>query len=365
MKMSFRFGMALVAAVGGPAGQRDSRAGGTNPILLAWLALVLLTVGGALWFLGTLDAPVGGGRAPGKGTVIEMGIHEMAALDNAWGDRSGFMVWSTTMYGQHDLVRMDWPSGRLTHLTHHPEVEATPRISPDGHRLAFARSRREWVSYANPKNWDVWVLDMRTGVETCMAENGAGPVWTADGGALVFQRGGRELVRVDLATGTEQVLRSAPEKAVWTEPALSPNGDRVAVTTGKKQRGVLILNLLAPGETQRPGFSHLSFLASGAGVVAVEPTGRMESRIVRAQVDGGHVQPLFDSPGYWSLECFPRVSNDGLMLVFGAAREGGDSDTADYEIFVWRIGDPWEDAARVSFHTGNDQWPDIWVQPAP
>ena len=50
-----------------------------------------------------------------------------------------------------------------------------------------------------------------------------------------------------------------------------------------------------------------------------------------------------------------------VVLVFGAAREGHEHDTADYEIFLWRIGEPSEKAARVSFHSGNDQWPDVYV----
>ena len=68
-------------------------------------------------------------------------------------------------------------------------------------------------------------------------------------------------------------------------------------------------------------------------------------------------------PGYWTHEFFPRVSNDGALLAFGAAREGHELDSADYEIFMWRIGDAPDRVARVSFHTGNDQWPDVFVYP--
>ncbi len=81
--------------------------------------------------------------------------------------------------------------------------------------------------------------------------------------------------------------------------------------------------------------------------------------------DGSPVAPLLDLPLPWSHEYFPRVSNDGALLVLGAAREGHEHDTADYEIFLWRIGTSAEAAARVSFHTGNDQWPDVWVNPGP
>ena len=71
----------------------------------------------------------------------------------------------------------------------------------------------------------------------------------------------------------------------------------------------------------------------------------------------------FDAPGAYSHEYFPRVSSDGRYLVFGAAAEGHEHDQADYEIFLWRIGDPPEQTARLTFHTGNDCWPDIYVDP--
>jgi len=90
----------------------------------------------------------------------------------------------------------------------------------------------------------------------------------------------------------------------------------------------------------------------------------LKNRICRVDRDGRNVQTLLDMPGEWSHEYFPRVSNDGGLLVFGASRGDHEHDTADYEIFLWPLGALPEQAARVSFHTGNDQWPDIWVQPA-
>jgi hypothetical protein len=36
-------------------------------------------------------------------------------------------------------------------------------------------------------------------------------------------------------------------------------------------------------------------------------------------------------------------------------------DRADYELFVWRVGTPPEQAIRLTHHPGNDQWPAIWA----
>jgi hypothetical protein len=48
---------------------------------------------------------------------------------------------------------------------------------------------------------------------------------------------------------------------------------------------------------------------------------------------------------------------DGL----GATQRGHDHDTADYEIYIWEVGTAPESAARLTFHSSNDRWPDIFI----
>ena len=267
------------------------------------------------------------------------------------------------MFGNHDLVRLDWPSGELTRLTTHPFVDSTPKISPDGKRVVFARSRQEWVSFRNLEEWDIWVLELGGG-ERLVAERGAEPCWTGDGQSVVFQRGGREVVQADLQTGREQVLLGARDGRIWTGPSVDPaDGSRVAVTVRGGQRSTSLFSVPEGVETRVGGGCQLAFLPGGNGLVLVEDGGRMKTRMARVDRQGRNQEVLMDAPGEWSHEYFPRISNDETLLVFGAARAGHEHDTADYEIFLWRLGTPWESVARVSFHTGNDQWPDVWVNP--
>lgn len=365
MKRVFRlvFSRAVSAGRAGLAAVDDARGGKVNPVLLTWLALVILSVVFSLGFFWRAQREAGAKSAPGVGTVISMGLHEMAALDAVWGAQQGFLVWSSTMYGRHDLIRMDWPSGRLTHLTHSLFVDTAPKISPEGQRVAFARSRQEWVSFRNLDEWDIWVLDLQTGTERLVAERGAEPSWTGDGRAVVFHRGGRAVVQTDLQTGAETVLLGPRDRTIWTGPSMDPAGGRVAATVRGRRPGVSIFALPAGTETRVADGRQLAFMPGGQGLVLVEERGRMKNRISRVDRSGQNLETLIDLPGAWSCEQFPRVSNDGRLLVFGAAREGREHDTANYEIYLWRIGEPWEQVARVSFYTGNDQWPDIWVHP--
>jgi len=70
---------------------------------------------------------------------------------------------------------------------------------------------------------------------------------------------------------------------------------------------------------------------------------------------------LMDLPGRRSHEYFPRVSPDGKWLVWGATDKGHDHDIYDYELYIWKIGSPVNEVTRITYHTGNDRWPDIWL----
>jgi len=340
-----------------------SRAGRAKAVGLAGigLLLVLAFLGGALGWRAHRKA--GAAEAPGAGEILKMGAADQAALAATWQDQRGFVVWSSTMYGQHDLVRMDWPAGRLTRLTKHPNVDRSPKISPDGTRVAFARSRAEWVSFRNHDEWDVWLLDLESGQERLLSERGADPCWTGDGKAVVFQRGGREVVQADAETGAETGLLGKRENRIWTGPSMDPAGGRVAVTVRGGKRSTSLFAVPDGSEMRVAGGCQLAFVPDGHWLVLVEDGGRMKNRICRVDRNGQRLETLLDMPGEWSHEYFPRVSNDGSLLAFGASRAGHEHDVADYEIFLWRIGDLPERAARVSFHAGNDQWPDVWVYP--
>ena len=69
-----------------------------------------------------------------------------------------------------------------------------------------------------------------------------------------------------------------------------------------------------------------------------------------------------DLPAGYKDIYFPKVDPAGKYLVFGASAGAHEHDTSDYEIFLWKIGTPPGTAARATFHTGNDNWPDIYIK---
>ena len=338
-------------------------AGRPTPVGLAGIGLVLLAfVAWGLWAWRTRDGN-GSRSAPKAGNVIAMGRSEMLKLGDVWGSRTGFLVWSSSMYGAHDLVRWEWPSGRLTRLTKHPHIDRAPKISPDGRQLVFSRSRGAWALSRNRDEWDVWLLDLDTNEERLLVERGSEPSWAQDGQSVVFQRGGRIVVRLDLATGNETVLLSEREDWIWETPSLDPAGEHVAVTVRGRRHRTSLFSLSGGKETRMGRGYQLSYAPDGTWLVMVESLRSEPNHVVRVDRDGSNKQFLLRLDAPWTHMYFPRVSNDGDFLVFGASPDGGEYDRVRQEIFIWRIGDPPEDVARVSFHTGNDHGPDVWIHP--
>ena len=58
-----------------------------------------------------------------------------------------------------------------------------------------------------------------------------------------------------------------------------------------------------------------------------------------------------------------RKMQGGLLKGFQSMSEEWDlfDDIADYEIYLWEVGSPFEKAVRLTYHSGNDRWPDIFV----
>jgi Tol biopolymer transport system component len=114
----------------------------------------------------------------------------------------------------------------------------------------------------------------------------------------------------------------------------------------------------------------INWAPNGEEIYWVHPTGNGGSRILHLPMAGGKPTKsdsdldaitLIDLPGRRSHEYFPQLSADGKWLVWGATQRGHDHDSADYEIYLWEVGTDPATAARLTFHSGNDRWPDIFI----
>lgn len=121
--------------------------------------------------------------------------------------------------GELQLTWVD-RSGKPVGKVGEPGEYYTPRISPDGTKLAFC------IRDANGNN--VWIEDLARGVKTRLtfSSNDLSPVWSPDGKTIVFESGRRKLIQLYLkaADGTGKTVPLLQDDANEFDPVWSADG---------------------------------------------------------------------------------------------------------------------------------------------
>jgi hypothetical protein len=312
-------------------------------------------------------APTGGGETP---------TAEEAARGKAVGEKlKATIVWSSSRNGNHDLFTSDADGGNVKQITQGDNVDWFPRFSPDGQRILFIRSQKGWVSERDANTdgkWDLFTMAAAGGTPEKVVANASWGTWV-DGETILFVRS-TKLYRKKLSATNEELLLDseqvpALEGALLQQPEMSRDGRFVAITLRGSKRETGIWDLGAKAWTTVGLGCQINWTPDGSSVYWVHPTGNGDSRVFRQPMAAGKPSKeleqdalvFIDLPGRRSHEYFPQLSTDGKWLVWAATQRGHDHDVVDYEIYAWQVGSPPEEAARLTFHSGNDRWPDIFI----
>jgi hypothetical protein len=321
------------------------------------------------------EAPVGSAVSPNK--------DEQKALDGLKGKINGKIIWSTSrVNSKHDIWIMNADGTDPKPVTKDPNtVDWFPRFSPDGAAILFCRSKSGWVAENDAEmndKWDLWTVKPDGTGEKKVAENAVWGTWRPTGDSIVFARAGKVFIKC-LATNEEKEIFDAEKqfkKSTWAqEPEMSPNGKFLAITLRGTSRQTGIWNFEKKEWYTTGAGCEITWFPDNKAVLRMnENTGNGSTEILKFIVDdngkpiaipsGLAVDNKFrfmDLPGRRSHEYFPQVSPDGQWLVWCATIYGQDHDIYDYEVYVWKIGTPQKDAVRLTFNTGNDRWPDIFM----
>jgi len=292
------------------------------------------------------------------------------------GKANGLIVLSSSRLGNHDLFVMNTDGSNVHPITHGDPVDWFPRFSPDGTRILFTRSKKGWVFERDANTdgkWDLYTITPDGKDETKVVDNASWGSWISDD-EIVYARS-TAIVRRKLAGGDETVLVDstkvpALDGALLQQPELSRDGRYIAITLRGSLRETGIWSVQKKTWTRTGEGCQINWTPSGNEVYWVHPTGNGGSRVLHLPIADGKASKsdedldaitLIDIPGRRSHEYFPQLSADGRWLVWAATQRGHDHDTADYDIYLWEVGTPPETAARLTFHSGNDRWPDIFI----
>ena len=318
---------------------------------------------------------LGSFSAPSVGKVSENEKDWLALSKAHVSNINGFVVFSSNRDGNHDIFKLNLADYELSKLTTHPHVETYPRISPNGQRLVFARSQQPWVSQRNSVAWDVYVLDLESMQETKMGSNGTAPQWL-NNTEITYAREGHTLVKINVDDSSEEILYQTgvgnpmPKGAFIQNPEYNPITKQVVFTARQSHIGTNTGHwgtALTTGDTHRGILNgcELAWTSDHKGLFQVTTGGRDgDIKIVRVDPVSGEGTTLIDTDIGFGHEYWPKDSSNGEYMVYGASRsrQEHEHDTEDYEIFLWKVGSDSSKATRLTFHTGNDNWPDVYIE---
>jgi hypothetical protein len=333
----------------------------------------------ALAMLGTLLAGCASiTGAPPKGAEDAPPDEARAAMKAIGQKVNGTIVWSSSRLGNHKLFTMKTDGAGVKVITQGDSVDWFPRFSPDGTKILFCRSKSGWVSERDANNsdkWDIYTVSPDGSGVAKVIDSGSWGSWIGPS-EVIFVRG-TKVLRTMIGSGKEtEVMDSAGvsdlDGALLQQPEMSRDGKYVAITLRGSKRETGIWNLAHKSWVKTGLGCQINWLPDGSGIYWVNPTGNGGSEIFRMGIKDGKPAKDFsddelrfmDLPGRRSHEYFPEFSADGKWLVWGVTQRGHDHDVADYEIYLWQIGSPPESAVRLTYHSANDRWPDIFITPA-
>ncbi len=316
--------------------------------------------------------------APPKGSQDAADPAEAARMKAIGQKVQGTIVWSSSRIGNHDLFTMNTDGSNVKAITQGEEVDWFPRFSPDGAKILFCRSKHGWVSERDANDSDKWDIYSVNRDGSGLHKQVDSASWGSWIGAdeIVFVRA-KKILKTLLGSGKEVELLDSSgvgdlDGSLLQQPELSPDGNYLAITLRGSKRETGIWNLAKKTWTNTGQGCQINFTPNGDGIYWVNPTGNGGSEIFRMPIKDGQPAKAFnddelrfmDLPGRRSHEYFPKLSSDGKWLVWGITQRGHDHDIADYEIYLWEVGTPTESAVRLTYHSGNDRWPDIFIPSA-
>lgn len=326
--------------------------------------------------LGPIAAPDVGGTADNVDEWKQLSKEHVSTIN-------GFVVFSSNRDGNHDIFKLNLSDFVLSKVTKHPHTETYPRISPDGKRLVFSRSQQPWVAQRNTVAWDIFVLELATGEEKQVGKNGTSPQWINDS-EITYLRDAITVDRVNVDSMQSSVIyqtgenNDMPAGAHISNPKYNPVTDQLVFTGRQSQIG---MNKGHWGTAITMGDAHrgvengceLGWSSDYKRLFQVTHGGYDDGKpgagvkIVSIEPDTLEAITMIDLIGEFSHEYWPKESNNGEYMVFGASRGSKDHehDSKDYELFLWKVGSDSAKATRLTFHTGNDNWPDIHINQAP
>ena len=236
--------------------------------------------------------------------------------------------------GRSDLFVRRVAGGGLVRVTNDDARETTPRFSPDGDRIAFAR--RESPD-GTP---EIRIVSTFGGDSQRVMESATAPVWSPNGKELAFLHrapdGTLELMIAGAdGANARALLRADSEFAFLRDPAWSPDARELAIVRGSGGIAGEIWLIPAAGGAARRAMSDPAEVFSESPAYTADGLG-----IVHSSNRGGATNIWF----------YPRAGGPPVRLTAGAGPDTGPTIASDGTVAY--INSRWRNTLNVHSLTG-------------
>lgn len=221
-------------------------------------------------------------------------------LSPAWSPSGDRLAYTSFQRKNPDLYVKDMIKGPSRPLSQRPGINTGATFSPDGAKIALARS-------ANGGDSDIFIIDASTGKDVQQLTSGGGidvaPNWSADGSRIAFaseRSGGSQIYIQNLASG--QASRVTFQGGFNSDPVLSPDGGRVAFVGRDRNFDVFVVDTDGKNMvriTQDMGDNEDPSWSPDGRYLIFSSTRRGKSEIWLSTADGRHQVPLTEKSAGW------------------------------------------------------------------
>lgn len=232
-----------------------------------------------------------------------------------------------------EIYIMDWDGGGAEKVTSHNSIALSPNWAPDGKKIIYtAFVKRGPKGLRNP---DLFMLDLEKGqrwlVSFRMGLNSGG-FFHPDGKSILLtisEAGNSDLYRVDLDGNILKKLTNGPSGALNVEPAVSPDGHKIAFSSDRSGRPMVwvmdIDGTNAIRKTYAGVYNSSPSWSPDGKKIAFAGLDERHYDIFIMDADGTKIERLTSAKrtdGRWSTNEDPVFSPDGRHVMFTSDRSG-------------------------------------------
>jgi TolB protein len=231
-----------------------------------------------------------------------------------------------------ELYIMDWDGHNKIQITKHQTIILSPAWSKDGKKIAYtAFMQRRTTKTRNP---DLYVYDLETQTSRVISYRkgmNSGAVFESNGNLLMTISGDSnpDIYRIDATGNILKKLTDGPMGAMNVEPAISPDGKKIAFSSDRAGRPMIYVMDKDGNDPKRltfagtfnaaPCWSPDGKMIAFAGwaekafdIFTIDPTGSNLKRITKAVRSNGG-QASHENPDF---------SPDGRAIIYTSNRTG-------------------------------------------